>query len=160
MHCNQAEVVDSWSTTFAQPNADVDMGGSNDATLHTFEESNGFTELHFSRPLEAIDDLDRPVTIGEEVKIIFAWHDTSDALTYHGFASRGKSSITVNEEGSGGDAPAAMILGGSLELGDGAYTLTWEVDQPSDGDEQMVHFMQKTTGTGELKSHVFFLHLA
>lgn len=148
--------MDSWSTTFAQPSMDADMGGSNDAVLHKFEEANGFTELHFSRPLEATDDWDYPISEGEEVKIIFAWHDTSDALTYHGFESRGKASIG----GSGEEEPAAppaMILGGSLELGDGAYSLSWEVDQPSDGGEvQMVHVVQKTTGTGELQCCALF----
>lgn len=149
----QAEVVDSWSTNFIPPGADVDGGGSNDAKLHTFEEADGFTQVHFSRPVAATDSQDRPINIGSETNMIFAWHPTSDTLAYHGPLSRGKAVINVVEVSEG--EPAASVFGGSLDLGDGAYKLMWEI-APSSGrrllqnGQGLVHFTQTVSGEGAI----------
>lgn len=129
----------------------MDSGGSNDATLHTFEEADGFTQIHFSRPILASDAQDRPINVGEDTNMIFAWHATSDTLTYHGPLSRGKVTITVIEE-TGGES-ASSSLGGSLELGDGAYKLVWEiVKSPGrkllQDDQGLVRFTETVSGEG------------
>ncbi|GMH33879.1 hypothetical protein BSKO_01713 [Bryopsis sp. KO-2023] len=152
----KGEVVDTWSTAFIQPSPDVDEGGSNDVTLQAFEEKDGFTKIHFSRPLEATDDKDRAINLDAETKFIFAWHETSDALEYHGIGNRGKVAVTLSEgggSGDGGDEGGEIVLGGSLELADGAYKVSWIVDQPAgrkllqDGG-QKVHFTATLEGEG------------
>ena len=88
----QAEVRDAWSTTFAEPGADDASGGTNDITIHDFSETDGTTEVHFSRALDTGDALDRTINKDQETKIIFAW-GASDTLAYHGVSNRGKNTI-------------------------------------------------------------------
>lgn len=90
----QGEVRDSWSTTFAEPALDESSGGSSDVTLYEFSEQDGFTEIHFSRPLDTGDATDRIINKDQPTNIIYAW-GSADALAYHGVSNRGKDTITV-----------------------------------------------------------------
>lgn len=113
--------------------------------------------MHFKRPLSASDEFDREVLLNAETPIIFAWHDTSDDLAYHGPGSRGSGAINVMPAGDGGESGGAsggeVIMGGSLVLADGDYRVSWTVDAAPGrrralADGQMVHFSVATKGEG------------
>lgn len=52
------EVDDYWSTSFVQPEKDVDLGGSRDLEDISCTKDAGSTEVHFSKPITAQDSQD------------------------------------------------------------------------------------------------------
>ena len=77
-------VGDYYSTTFAEPETDVSMGGSDDVEMISGSQVGGVTSIEFRRKIDTGDKYDRPIKTKGETDIIFAWHSTSDVLIYHG----------------------------------------------------------------------------
>eukprot|EP00457_Paulinella_chromatophora_P000132 gb/GEZN01000132.1/.p1 GENE.gb/GEZN01000132.1/~~gb/GEZN01000132.1/.p1 ORF type:complete len:2209 (+),score=301.38 gb/GEZN01000132.1/:280-6627(+) len=56
-------------------------------------EKDGFTEIHWTRPISAHDDYDTAIPLDREIFLIYAWNtDDSDALMYH---KRGRRVVPV-----------------------------------------------------------------
>lgn len=136
----QTEILDTWSTTFAQPTLDTEgdsSAGTNDITFHASSENDGYTEIHFSRPLVTNDPMDHEILLNEENKLIYAYHESSDELSYHGFLTRGKSSFKINtlDDNNMSLNDEQDLNSHELTLNDGIYKLRWEIMSNDDDDD-------------------------
>ncbi len=60
--------------------ADTSRGGQDNLLAAAGREADGMTTFEFAIPLNSGDAADRPLTVGQTVKVIVAYHATSDAL--------------------------------------------------------------------------------
>lgn len=79
---------DDWGDSYTGHTADEDLGGSNDITVISGRESDGTTEIAFSRTLAADDEFDRTIRPGETMKVMLAFgsDDADDFSSFHVWA--------------------------------------------------------------------------
>lgn len=63
--------------------SDESLGGTVDLKLINGWEENDNTLVHLSIPLDSEDPFDRPIVIGEEYKVIFAWGNGDNFNSIH-----------------------------------------------------------------------------
>eukprot|EP00210_Caulerpa_lentillifera_P000497 g480.t1 len=126
-------VDDYWSTSFVQPEKDVDLGGSRDLEDVTCTRDSGLTEVTFSKPINPQDSHDNAFVTNGGTNVIYAFDLSSSTLAYHGI-NRGSAVLeTGDSESSSPDTPtsssipadAAGLVFGESQLG--ALTLLWAI---------------------------------
>lgn len=79
------QLGDYWSETFAKPKLDTELGGNDDLRDKSCILEDGYLNATFTRAFAQGDDYDRSFDIDSSVAtVIYAFHPTSDGLTYHG----------------------------------------------------------------------------
>ena len=78
-------VGDYWSTTFAKPTLDAEIGGTDDLTDTSCILENGYMNATFTRSYTTDDGFDRQLDRdASTATFIYAYHPSSDGLEYHG----------------------------------------------------------------------------
>lgn len=89
-------VDDYWSETFAKPAKDVDIGGVDNLRNKTCSIENGYIKAGFVRSFIQEDEYDRSfLSNASTATIIYAFHTSSDGLTYHGATAFSLSQILL-----------------------------------------------------------------
>lgn len=79
----QGFIRDDFGTGRTGHASDVSLRGTDDVTLHAFEEKDGRTGLVFSLPLDSGDPFDRKLEPGQSYKVIFGAGPKDDFDSYH-----------------------------------------------------------------------------
>lgn len=113
-----AGALDCYSTGLFGPHPpDEELGGRQDILAFAASEKDGVTTFEFSRPLEAGDAYDKPLSPEDELKVIWAYSNSDNFLDLHNH--RGSATIAL----SGAQAPR-VDDGGQLDL----YWLLYRVN--------------------------------
>jgi len=131
-HGNNAFIRDEWGTGTTTHAADVTLGGTDDVTVLSGNESEGVTELEFSIPLNSGDQYDQVLEIGETYTIILARGDIDDFSSYHSDADY--ATIELFENGGGNGDPGEYELPDTtlyLSLTASDMTFYWLVEEDS-----------------------------
>lgn len=84
-----ATIHDYFAQTFAQPQLDTSLGGTDDVQLISGSHVNGIATVEFRKKVAATDAFDHSIRKTGETPVIFAWHDTSTDLIYHTYDKHG-----------------------------------------------------------------------
>ena len=76
-------IEDHYGNKLTEHLSDVELGGTENATLISATESASSTTLHFSIPLDSGDEFDKPLVGGQTYKILLAYHDSDDFVSEH-----------------------------------------------------------------------------
>ena len=79
----QTTIVDHYSDQLTSHKADVELGGTDDVTVISGEETDAGTTLHFSIPLNSGDKFDKTLTAGATHKMMLAYGATDDFMSAH-----------------------------------------------------------------------------
>jgi hypothetical protein len=102
------QVRDTFSTGMFGPHpVDTGLGGTFDILESAATESGGFTTFEFSRALETGDNADKPLPVGTELPIIWAYGSTDDFERIHDRA--GSATIRL-ETGETAAAPVNIFI--------------------------------------------------
>jgi len=90
-----ATMTDQFGTTMTAHRPDADLGGSEDVTVLSGEESDGTTTIRFRIPLDSGDEYDQPLAAGEEMRVILAYGENGADNTSAYHADRSGVDITL-----------------------------------------------------------------
>lgn len=79
----QTTIVDHYADQLTGHKADADLGGTNDVTVISGEETEAGTTLHFSIPLNSGDKFDKVLAAGTTHKMMLAYGTTDDFTSPH-----------------------------------------------------------------------------
>jgi hypothetical protein len=106
-----AGALDCYSTGLFGPHPpDEELGGRQDILSFAGSEQGGISTFEFSRPLDATDAYDKPLSRNGEITIIWAYSDSDDYLERH--INRGKATIRM----SGRQTSVQAATGGKRDL--------------------------------------------